>query len=493
MLIVLATAAVVCGSPSADTLAAGAQTRVYASRGVAYGCSRGHRPLRFGSVSAARVNGRFAAVVRDGRVVVYDLRARRVKQRGGDGGVVHAVRVLGDGTVAWIAGDGESRGAYVNGSPTVRGAGIDPAFLGLGGGVVMTRSGAGYDVRRLSEDDDTGAGRTLARIGSLHLEASRGVVFVRYKRRRMRIDEAYVNESSSVGGGLDRILLAGTTLAGRSGRYSIGSPSGGEVRVLDVTKARRRTLCRSEFAVGDVVLTRDGHIACVADDRIESDGIVMERFEGSVTSLAIRGGRLVWTRDGTEFSGPLPGTTICGPPDDRTLAQNAEIRVYVRGKHAEACDDVSGRILLLGTPDEVQLSGRFAAVREGGALTVYDLHAGAAAGITVRASRMTAIALGETGIAAFVSPDGAGDTVTGLYPGTTGANLYYVRVLDSLVAWSAGEKIRLWRAADTPVRDGRLYTSPGWGLAVRSGQLVRSGTAIGPIPAGRGVTEIDPG
>src|SRR4051794_16864166 len=134
MLIALAAAAVVCRPPSAHTLAQDAQARVYVSSGTAYGCHRGHRPLRLGSVAKARLAGRFAAVVRDDRVSVFDLRARRAMRRGGADGPVHALRVLGDGTAGWIAGDGAARTVFVDGTPYGRGDTIDPAFLGLAAG-----------------------------------------------------------------------------------------------------------------------------------------------------------------------------------------------------------------------------------------------------------------------------------------------------------------------------------------------------------------------
>ncbi len=441
--------------------------------------------------------------MRADRVTVHDLRRRRTTFRGARGSGIGAVVLKPSGVVGWIADAATGRGVFVNGNLD-RGVGAaDPSFLGLAGGVLLVRYAGGYGAQALDETSKVGDGR-LARIGSVRLEASDGVVFARRANgRRLRVGSAYTQDSASAGGGLDRLLVVGTRVAGRSNGYGIGGePAGGEVRVLDVARRAARTECVTPQWVEDVVMTRSGHVACVVGtdvlNEIVADGLVIDRFPRTQAALTIGAGKLVWRRDGQTFTGPLPGAVVCGPKAATTLGQSGEARVYRRGSAAEACDATSGRTLALGPASRVLetiLAGRYAALRrrDDGAetLTVYDLREARAVGLPARASAMTAIALGDTGIGAYVSAEGAGDTVSGTYAGTAGTYRFFIRVVDSLVVWGTAEQLHLRRADDSPVRDARVWSLGGpFTLHVAQGRLVSgdpasaSSPVLGPLPAG---------
>src|SRR3954447_12013843 len=113
---------------------------------------------------------------------------------------------------------------------------------------------------------------------------------------------------------------------------------------------------------------------------------------------------------------------VCGPAAT-TIARNSQVRVYAVRGVAKTCSRTTRRSLVLGRAARVlsvTLSGRYAAVRRsqagGQSLRVYDLGLARARGERVLRLRFTAVALGSAGVAAFVAPEGIGDTLDGHYP-----------------------------------------------------------------------------
>src|SRR3954452_24530908 len=145
---------------------------------------------------------------------------------------------------------------------------------------------------------------------------------------------------------------------------------------------------------------------------------------------------------------------VCGPTA-MTLAQNTTVRVYARHGVAKSCARATRHTLTLGTAArvlDVKLSGRYAVVRRsersGQSLRVYDLRAARMRGERAVRSQFTAVALDRTGVAAFVAPEGVGDTLDGVYPRDTAIDPAFVRVLGAVVAWRDGGQLRFSSLTD---------------------------------------------
>ncbi|WP_028064268.1 hypothetical protein [Solirubrobacter soli] len=450
----------VCGAATARTLAANGEARIYWSSTRTYACMRGHRPIALGRVQQYRLAGHYAAVVRERRVTVHDLRRRVRTVRGTPGDPVRQLLVTASGVASWIAG----RTAYINAHP------LPGQTVALAGSVLVTDDHGYYALDWVSDYRTTAAG-TLLRVGNLRVEAADGSVYVRYRDHPRRlIGEAYLDDSASAGGGLEALWVVGTTVYTRSYFYGIGGdPAGADVQVLRAASGRTRTFCRGD-AVGDVVVTTGG-VACVVDEpattRIDSNGLILDRFDRTTTTLTREGDRLTWRHDGQTVQGPLPGEVPCGPPTEATLIQSATARVYRNGAGIVGCAGPTA--IALGAAKDfigVAMAGRFAAVhRRGETLTVYDLTTGAITGTPASASGMKQVAVGDTGIGAYLTADGAGDTVTGAYPDVDkGVSL---RVRGPLVVWR-GRRTHLHVAGAEPIADGVVTV----GLQITGGRLV---------------------
>jgi hypothetical protein len=181
---------------------------------------------------------------------------------------------------------------------------------------------------------------------------------------------------------------------------------------------------------------------------------------------------------------------VCGPAAT-TLAQNRDVRVYVRRGVAKTCARAAKRTLTLGSAArvlDVKLSGRYAAVRRGErsgqSLRVYDLRAARTRGERALRSQFTAVALDRAGVAAFVAPEGIGDTLGGVYTRGTAIDPAFVRVLGAVVAWRDGGQLRIGSVTDDrefeiPSRDGTLYRQGDVTIGLRKGRLVAGATALG--------------
>jgi hypothetical protein len=473
-----AQARTVCGPSKARTLAANAEARLFQTGSTISGCSRGKRALPLGKGTAYKLAGRYAAVVRGERVTISDLRARKVTLRGTAAGRVRDLNLLADGHSAWLAGDGDDRVLVVDGH--VRGTQSDMTSVALAGNVLLVGHGGFYE----ASEAKGGSAGTLARSGRVRLSARGGKIYAAASGRpRVLLGSAYSSLSSSAGGGVDRVWVAGTTVFGRDNRYGNGDAWGGEVHEIRTVSRATRDLCTSQLRVGDVVVS-SGHAACVAVDngitRIDADGLTLERFARADTTLDVSGGRLRWSHDGEAHTGPLPGATVCGPAAAKTLGQSPQARVYDRSGTAEGCAD--GRTVALGNAKDVldvTMAGPFAAVhRRGESLTVYDLRSGQVVGKPVTAARMTKIALGDTGVGAYLTADGAGDTVTGAYPAVIGHD--YLRVVGPLVVAADELWVNFHRAVDAPIVDGLVWELHSFALHVTAGRLMYRAVDLGP-------------
>src|SRR4051794_5297234 len=159
---------------------------------------------------------------------------------------------------------------------------------------------------------------------------------------------------------------------------------------------------------------------------------------------------------------------VCGPAAP-TIAKNAQVRVYALRGVAKTCSRAGSRSLTLGRAGRVlgvTLSGRYAAIRRahpgGQSLRVYDLRLAQTRGQRQLRIRFTAVALDTSGLAAFIAPEGIGDTLDGSYPLGTAIEPTFVRVLGPIVAWRENGQLRIRSITDDrpfaiPRRDGTLY------------------------------------
>jgi hypothetical protein len=137
----------------------------------------------------------------------------------------------------------------------------------------------------------------------------------------------------------------------------------------------------------------------------------------------------------------------------------------------------------------VTLKGRYAGIRRsrtgGESLRVYDLRLARARGERVLRLRFTAVALDSAGVAAFVAPEGVGDTLDGVYPRSSAIEPTFVRILGPVVGWRENAQLRIQslpedRPFAVAVRDGTLYRQGDVAITIkRGGWLAASGTTLG--------------
>jgi hypothetical protein len=200
---------------------------------------------------------------------------------------------------------------------------IDPSVLGLAAVSVAYEQGDTFRLAALEEAEVTDG--TLLRVGDVRFTA----VHRRFGVWRRLLARPGVNGtamslgaptsacvSSSGCSGIDALQVAGRFVAVRDRFYSSGD-SGGEIRVYDLARHRRRDICRTPGVSGDVgsfVLTDTGKVACVVLDygivstaQVRAEGAVLDQGAGiDADSLVRRGDRLVWLNDGVARSAPLP-------------------------------------------------------------------------------------------------------------------------------------------------------------------------------------------
>jgi hypothetical protein len=163
---------------------------------------------------------------------------------------------------------------------------------------------------------------TLLRVGDLRFAVRRGRLWLRgplgARGRRTLLGLPISACSSSSGcAGIDALQVAGRFVAVRERSHAAGE-SGGEIRVYDLARDRKRATCRSHGrhgGVGSFVLTDTGRVACAligdtsdaSRDQIRAEGVVLDQGSGiDIESLVRRGDRLVWLYDRAERSAPLP-------------------------------------------------------------------------------------------------------------------------------------------------------------------------------------------
>jgi hypothetical protein len=354
----------VCGPAAVETVAQNREARVYVrslgGRERVFGCHQERRRARLlgdrSRLRLVRLAGRYTAVVRTARapvgeqLVVFNLRRGRARRR------VEARRDPRDGVFVRVRLDRTGIAAYTlrrpprDGLPgTVAVAAtadgfwasapdIDPSVLGLAGISVAFLQGETFRLAPFDEAKVTDG--TLLRVGDVRFTVRRGRLWLHAppgaERRRLPLGYPMSACLSSSGcEGIDALQVTDRFVAIRDRFYATGE-SGGQIRVYDVARGRRRTTCRSRGLHGDVgsfVLTDTGLVACAlegvsadaTEDQIRAEGVVLDQGPGiDVDSRMRRGDRLFWFHDGLEQSAPLPtrrrSPAMAGARDPR--AQN---------------------------------------------------------------------------------------------------------------------------------------------------------------------------
>jgi hypothetical protein len=336
----------VCGPSAAETVVQNRHARVYLGsrqgREAAFGCHRARRRARFlgepSRLRLVRLAGRYTVVVRtdgagaDQRLAIVDLRRGRVEARSNSahgefvkvrldrtGIAAYTLRIPPvDGGAGTVVVGSSAEGSYAYAPDIV------PSVLGLAAISIAYKQGDTFRLAALWETEATDG--PLLRVGEVRFTVvhRRSGVWPRLSARlgahgrEMWLGAPTTACLSSSGcSGIEALQVAGAFVAVHDGFHRAGD-SGGEIRVYDLARRRRRVLCHTSGlrgGVGSFVLTATGRVACALVDDYADRSTTEIRAENTVLdqgacidvdSLARRGDRLVWLHDGVERSAPLP-------------------------------------------------------------------------------------------------------------------------------------------------------------------------------------------